>query len=53
MNAADLWVLEASIEREAERARREGYFPLDVGRELERARRLLAAYGATRSGAKG
>lgn len=53
MNAADLWGLEAGVEREAERARREGYFPLDVGHELERARRLLADYGATKSWAKG
>lgn len=49
MNAAELWVLEASIEREVERACREGYFPLDVGHERERARELLSDYGATKS----
>jgi len=53
MEEADLWSLKEAVERDVERARKEGYFPLDVGNELKRAEGLLGRYRATKGWERG
>lgn len=53
LNEVDLWLLKEEIEREMERARKEGFYPLDVGGELRRAEELLRRYRATKSWERG
>ena len=53
MDEADLWSLKKAVEREADKAREKGYFPLDVGNELKRAEGLLRGYRATKSWERG
>jgi len=53
MDEVDLWSLKEAIEREVERARMQGYFPLDVGDALKKATGLLIKYRGTKSWERG
>ena len=46
---SDVWDLLEEVETETDRAKAEGYFPLDVGNSLKEARRLLNGYREARN----
>jgi len=37
LDEASLWILKETVEKEARKAMKEGFYPLDVGGELKKA----------------
>jgi hypothetical protein len=53
LDEVSLWILKETIEKEAKKAVKEGFYPLDVGGELKKAEDLLRKYRSTKSWERG